>query len=361
MEKQQGFGINNLKRLEGFVFEKRLVTMKKKVYVKNMCRKESDSLSFMQPFVESCIKLGIHKISEGAFFQRIKLTGILTHIARCLNIFAFQYFFANKKAVIVCTSGSHLIYKSLPYSLIYETIPMFWDCWPVNWEEQLLSLRKLNVKICFVTSSQVAEKIQLALPSVKAYWIPEGVCVSNYFKGECLEKRNIEIYELGRQKTEYHQILSELKNDGLITTFYHNQYCGSGNIRLKSLAFPTEEALTKALRDIKIVVSFPKIDTHSIVETGEIETLTQRYWESMLSRNLIIGRAPNELIKLIGYNPVIDVDWNNPKEQIANILLNISDYQVLVDRNYLTAIDIASWDNRVERIKKILRKNGYEL
>lgn len=335
--------------------------MGKSVYIKNMHRTNGEYLFFMQPFVESCIKLGIHHVNEGRFFQRVKLAGALTRLARYLNIFAFRKLIRSKKAIIVCASGGHLIYRSLPYSFMYEVIPMFWDCWPITWKEQLASLKKLNVKICFVTSSQVAEKIQTALPGVKAYWIAEGVCTSNYFKGECLENRDIEIYELGRQKLEYHQMLKQLKEEGIVKTVCCNQYWDDENMRLKSLAFPSEEALIKALQNIKIVVSFPKIDTHSANEVVEFETLTQRYWESMLSRNLIIGRAPEELIRLVGYNPVIDVDWSNPKEQIINILSNIGDYQAMVDQNYLVATQIASWDNRVENIKAILRENDYNI
>ena len=56
---------------------------------------------------------------------------------------------------------------------------------------------------------------------------------------------------------------------------------------------------------------------------GKIETLTQRYWECMLSRCLIVGRAPFELINLIGYNPVIEVEWGNESEQLLRILNNI--------------------------------------
>ena len=40
---------------------------------------------------------------------------------------------------------------------------------------------------------------------------------------------------------------------------------------------------------------------------GDIETLTQRYWECMFSRMVMVGHAPQELIDFIGYNPVIEL------------------------------------------------------
>ena len=78
----------------------------------------------------------------------------------------------------------------------------------------------------------------------------------------------------------------------------------------------------------------------------------------MLSRTLILGRAPQELIDLIGYNPVIDVDWNKPEKQLENVLCCIESYQELVDKNYITAQKIAFWDNRLQLImEKLLLHN----
>ena len=79
----------------------------------------------------------------------------------------------------------------------------------------------------------------------------------------------------------------------------------------------------------------------------------------MLSGCLILGRAPKELIDFIGYNPVIDIKWDNPEKQIVSILNNIKEYQPLVNKNYETARNLASWDLRTRQIKKILSDKGY--
>ena len=52
-----------------------------------------------------------------------------------------------------------------------------------------------------------------------------------------------------------------------------------------------------------------------------VETLTQRYWETMLSRTVIVGHAPKELIDICGYNPVLELP--DDKEQINTFILNI--------------------------------------
>ena len=125
-----------------------------------------------------------------------------------------------------------------------------------------------------------------------------------------------------------------------------------GNLNDKNIAYSNDE-LHHLMADSKIMVCFPRCDTNP--ETAvEIETLTQRYWEAMLSRCVIIGRAPKELINIIGYNPVIDVDWNNAEEQITHILATISDYQELVDKNYKTAIEYADWNKRMKQILNVV-------
>ena len=157
---------------------------------------------------------------------------------------------------------------------------------------------------------------------------------------------------------EYHTILEELHQRGIVKQYCRNIYNVAGG--LQSLAFPTADDLLKNLPNIKIIVSFPQVDTHP-EKAGSLDTLTQRYWEAMLSRCLIVGRAPGELIELIGYDPVINVDWKNPEKQMEIILSNITDYQELVDRNYAVALQKAPWSSRIVDLVEILNGEGYVL
>ena len=124
--------------------------------------------------------------------------------------------------------------------------------------------------------------------------------------------------------------------------------------------FQSCEELYAEMPKYKIMICFPQCDT-SPFRGGNVETLTQRYWEAMLSGCLMIGRAPQELIDVIGYNPVINVDWDNPNKQLATILSTISSHQDLVDRNYLSAKQYAPWSSRMDTIKRFLSEKGYEL
>lgn len=324
-------------------------TMNKNIFIKSRKRKKKEFQFFMHQFVESAIRSGIKPKKEYFIHGIGKLIHLLSKVIRkAPNKHS-------KQAIIITSRGEGLIAQAFPYFYKYEIIPMLWDVWPQYWDTLYNDIQKLNCKIIFVTVRSMADKIRKDL-HLKAYWIPEGIDVKDYNKGNNLCNRIYDIYELGRLKKDYHLLLLNLKDNKIIKHLFHNTY--DINDKLIQLAFPTSQSLLDNLSNFKIIISFPQIDTHP-QNAGGIETLTQRYWEAMLSRCLIIGRAPQELIDLIGYNPVINVNWNTPQQQIIDILNNIQDYQDFVEKNYNTALRFASWDNRMNEIKKILQENGY--
>ena len=81
----------------------------------------------------------------------------------------------------------------------------------------------------------------------------------------------------------------------------------------------------------------------------------------MLSRIVMVGKAPKELIDLIGYNPVIDMDFSDPNSQILGILDHIEDYQDLVDKNRQTALEKGDWSLRIRDIMSWLTSLGYQI
>lgn len=313
------------------------------IYVKNKERKPGDFQFFMHQFVEASIKMGFKSLPEFAG------SNLFVRLIRKLS-FVLRYIPKNKKRIIIASEGGSLYYSSKPY-LNYNIIPFLWDVWPENRYALFDDIRKLKIELAFVTSKQNKELIEQET-GIECHYIPEGIDISDYSKGESLQDRIGELYELGRQHPLYHKTVISLIEKGEIINYFGNEYDDGG--RLLKLAFPTASDLLHTINKIKIVVCFPQCDTHP-QRVGNIETLTQRYWECMLSGNLIIGRAPSELIELIGYNPVIDVDWDAPEEQLKNILKNINEYQTLVDKNHAVALKWASWDNRINDIKNILK------
>lgn len=361
-----------------------------KVYIKSRKRKKSQFQFYMQQFVEAATKQGI--ISKGAVWFELlfNLNAMVQRLSRLrvkkrnskgkkpagekvgtivapgnggtfrkLTLLPYPYFRnkGKKKAIIVTSRGEALFKNAFPFFYNYEVIPMLWDVWPNSWDSLFRDLKLFKCKTVFVTVQAVAEKITREL-GIQAYWIPEGIDPTGYHKGRELRDRTIEVYELGRQQKEYHVVLEKLHQRGVIKEYCRNVYNEAGG--LQSLAFPTADDLLKNLPNIKIVVSFPQVDTHP-EKAGGLDTLTQRYWEAMLSRCIIVGRAPGELIELIGYDPVINVDWKNPEKQMEMILNNLEEYQALVDRNYAVALEKAPWSSRIADLIKILNDEGYTL
>lgn len=315
------------------------------IFILEKVKKKDEFYFFEHQFINAYIK------SDGKSIHPLKSQRYLGFLCRKLNI-SSSIFKSNKK-LIVCTCANCLLADSLPYSLNYEIIPMLWDCWPVYWDKLIEYLIKLKVRVVFVSSSQVAKMLNERLPSIHSYYIPEGIDPKVYNKGTVLNERPYELYELGRIYEPYHKkVVSMIANKKIVHHFYTIHKSNGEN---EKLAFPTYEDLINNLSKIKIVISFPQNITNS-QKAGDVETLTQRYWESMLSRNIIVGKAPKELIEIIGYDPVVDANMLNPSSQIISILDNINDYQNLVDRNYDAAIKYSSWMNRMNSIKEILEK-----
>ena len=227
-----------------------------------------------------------------------------------------------------------------PYSLYFDTwhsvmthevIPFIWDCWE-EFDDKLCSwIERHRIKSCIFTSGISASRIQARLPHLNILTITEGIDIDRYNAGKELCDREIDFYSFGRQLEK----LRETDFSGLNVALN-----GSGS------------EFRERLQNSKTTIAVPRCD---VVPTCH-ETLTQRYWECMLSRMVMIGRAPKELTDLIGYNPVIDIDYNNLYGQIKDITSNIERYQSFVDRNRDTALRLAPWELRMREVKEWLEK-----
>ncbi len=324
-----------------------------KVYIKEKLRRKKEFQFYMQQFTEAMVRQGVP--SAG---RTIGPPWVSKALAALFPLTGGNRLWPRRKAVVVATRGRHLLRDAMPEALHAEIIPLFWDSWPRGWKKQVRAIRLLKCRICFFTARQAAERLSRELPDVKALWIAEGIDPSGFHAGKPLTERRYDVYELGRQKADYHPVLAALHRSGEIKNYLANEYDADGSLR--KLAFERTEDMVKAMPDTKIIISFPACDTHP-AQTGGIETLTQRYWEAMLSGSLIVGRAPAELTDLLGYNPVIEVDTSAPAEQLKRILQHIGDYQPLVDRNLQAARRHAPWDVRARQIQEILRREGYTI
>lgn len=321
------------------------------IYINSLMRKPQDFLLYMHQFVDAGIKTGFLSLkatnSPKYLFRRV-----MPLLLSLLNFFHFYRF--RQKPLITTSRGDGILEAAYPHFMNYHIIPMLWDTWPQEQGWLYKDLRRLKCPLALVTARQMAIRIEQEL-HIKTLWIPEGIDIQGFSKGHELSSRSIDIFELGRQHARYHQVISNAVSKGYLKNWKGNLYDEDGN--LLKLACNTNEELKDMLRDSKMVVCFPKIDTTSQEVSGGIETLTQRYWEVMLSRSIPIGRAPQELIDFIGYNPVVNINWDSPEEQLSAILADISKYQPLVDKNYDTACRMASWEGRMPMIRKFIEEN----
>ena len=221
--------------------------------------------------------------------------------------------------------------------LTHEIIPFFWDCWPCFYDKVESWLKKHKVKTAIFTSSQEMTEIKRRLPSLNVIHCPEGIDSESYFSGDILVNRNVDVLEFGRSNKELINISQTSSNITWVNTAnYSHRLC--------------DNDFRKLLCEAKICICFPKSMTHPEIAEG-VETLTQRYWECMLSRNIILGHAPKELIDIVGYNPVIEYDYTKDSAmQVQNILNNIDAYQYLVDKNRESALKYGDWKERIRII-----------
>lgn len=237
-----------------------------------------------------------------------------------------------------------LSFDTFPDYARYEIIPLVWDCWPIYFEKTCRWFVNHDVKTAIFTSSQTAERMRERFPQMNILTITEGIDTSKYQEGKLLKEREIDILEFGRN--------NNLFKKGLPANIKH--ICSNG----KQKMFSTDQEFHAALENSKITICFPRCDTNPEI-AGDVETLTQRYWEAMLSKIIIIGRTPKELIDLIGYNPIIKLDKNNEVENVRNIIINANNFQYLVDKNRNVALKVADWSLRIPIIMDFLKMCGY--
>ncbi len=244
-----------------------------------------------------------------------------------------------------------LSFDTFPDYARYEIIPFIWDCWPCYFEKVCAWFKKHDVQTAIFTSSQTAERMQKRFPEMNIMYCPEGIDTSRYPAGKPLTERSIDLLEFGRSSN-----LGLNENYNLNSTPVFRYVCTKKDGKY----LYSNEQLIEVMGDTKVTIALPRSITEP-EKAGDIETLTQRYWENMLSRIVMVGYAPQELVDLIEYNPVIEIDWEYPKEQILEIVAHIETYQELVDKNREMALQKGEWVTRMDLLKNFLVMNGYKL
>jgi hypothetical protein len=189
--------------------------------------------------------------------------------------------------------------------------------------------------------------MQRRVPEVDFRWLPEAGDPAGFRSNTPLSNRPVDVLEIGRSYPDYHAAIREpLAKIGRIHSFPPPN---------KPVAFPYEHAV-KAISEAKVVVCFPKTVTDPARAAG-VETSTFRYFESIFSKCLMVGHCPEELITVLGFNPVIEADMTRPAAQLLDdILPKVSDFQPLVERNYQTMVQKWTVHHQAEIVLSALKE-----
>lgn len=219
-------------------------------------------------------------------------------------------------------------------------VVLAWDVWEPDLDFWAQQMRRLGPHSCFVTSSQSAAELRKRL-NIPVHHAPEATDPEYYSPGAPLKARTVDVLELGRKHDQWHEAI---RNAAATLGIAHRYEKVRG-----SIVYKTRDDLKHGLAETKVSVCFPSSRTHP-ERAGGTTTLTHRYLESIASRCLIVGESPPELRQLLGFDPVVAVDWSQPWRQLQDILLDIGRWQGLVDRSFDALAGVASWDVRVAEI-----------
>src|ERR1035437_10145803 len=254
-------------------------------------------------------------------------------------------------AVIMDIAAFHKrVFPYLTFNSTGKAIYLF-DAWEALYPEIQELLIEYNFNLIFISAKKTAEHFSSVLDNKKVFWIPEGI-TTEHFTFADYENKTIEVLQMGRKYQLYH--------DNIV------DYCKMFNLNYLyeeipgELIFKSQELFTDALAKTKISVCFPSSTTHP-ERSGTVSTITQRYFQSMISKCIIVGESPGEMKELFSYDPVIKADLKYPGEQIMDILNNYEAYKPLLERNYNEVRLNHHWRNRAISIAEIIESHKRNL
>jgi hypothetical protein len=230
-------------------------------------------------------------------------------------------------------------FTKLPHKSVY-----LFDAWPCHHPAIVRFAEDFGISHIFLSCRQASVALAKLLRKQQVHWVPEGIDPNEYrFKPP--GDKDIDVLAIGRKFDAHHQrIVGPLAQAG------HNYLY---EVVKGKLVFPTRESFIDGLARTKISVCVPSSMTHP-EQTAGMETMTLRYLQSMVSKCLLLGRAPQEMVDLFGYNPVVDIDDSNPAGQIQTLLRHYDNYQGLIDKNHAAVLGAHHWPARWCQIRNLL-------
>ncbi|GGF11327.1 hypothetical protein GCM10011383_23170 [Hymenobacter cavernae] len=256
---------------------------------------------------------------------------------------------------------NYLFSKNYPYFTFDCDLRVLWtyDVWEPRYQEVENLVRESGTNLLLLSSLQATEYFRnLGIPDCAVHWVPETVNTDAYRYKPWAERR-IDILSFGRSYLEYHnKIVAGCEFLGIEYRYQERTNAkdvATQWVKTPDYQFPTEQDFIDGLADAKICICFPRSLTHPKL-AGNVSTLTLRYLQAMASKCLVVGATPYDAEKIFGYNPIVEVDWSNPMEQIVHILKNPEAYQELIERNYKFVCENLHYRNALTVIDKLANK-----
>ena len=282
---------------------------------------------------EALARLGARRADR----QVIPLTRFAARFAAKLGLIRNLARLADRRLVMLSWASDM---KAFPDSYICENIPWIYDCWGQQWPRWEALLRRHRTRLAFFSARQNAEYFAKAIPGLTTHWLPEALDLTLLRPGKPLIERTQHVFEMGRRLASIHdKIRDPLKAEAKSHIYQidprrHNVIPGLDN-------------LYASLGDSATMICYPKVMSHPD-GAGGVETLTQRYIESIGSGALTIGHCPAELQDLFGFNPVIELSTTDPAGHLLDVLANLASYQPLIDKSLARVKEVGSFDIRAK-------------
>jgi hypothetical protein len=258
-----------------------------------------------------------------------------------------RHFLSWKDRILIVALMGEQEYRFFPYGCFFECVFYCYDCWPNRYDWWQRFFVRYRTKTAFFSARSAAVEFARRCPTMNSFWLPEATDPKEYIIGRNLSERTIHVLELGRRYESIHEQLRPFLKSHSYQHLYEPEK--------GALIFPTKSAMARGLSDSMISLCFPCSMTHP-ERSGDTETVTHRFFESLASRCLIVGHCPNELLNLFGYNPVVEVSPETCVKDIQYILEHIDDYQGFVDKNYSFLMERGTWDARVAMLLETLER-----
>lgn len=219
----------------------------------------------------------------------------------------------------------------------------FFDAWPAYYPLLVKFLSDFSVDPVFVSSQQSAEYLSRHTGH-QIHWIPEGVDPGRY-RFLPYEEKKIDLLYMGRRFEPVHRKMAGPLAEKGLTYLYAGEEGG--------LIFPDVSSFREGLAQTRISVCYPASVTHP-ERAGGVETMTNRYLQSMASKCLVVGKTPAEMKELFGYDPVIPLEEKDPAGHILDILEHFDQYIPLIERNYAGVLNHHTWHHRWQEMSRWL-------